>query len=120
MTESKIRYAYSHDEEIFHDDLTSAIDAAQPDEDQKSVNLYRGEIQEQGHERFICANWIVEDMQNRAMDNCGEFAETYLDDIDKEKTDALHDLILKWLNENAEKPTFYMVSNVQPYETDID
>jgi len=122
MNDSKIEYAYSSDQEHYHLDSKYALDdAAQHiEEGQEQVTIYKGPAKIAKHSDFICGVSIIEDMQNCAMDNYGEWSEDYLMDLSNDKAEELEKLIVKWLEENAEKPTFYTVGEIEEETHPVD
>jgi len=83
----KEKYAYSICGEIYYskEDILDFLDK----EDSKQV-IYVGECIYKKHEDFIGA-----------------------DDITIEKGEELNKLIIDWLNNNAEQPTFFTVKNIK-------
>lgn len=105
----KEKYAYSICGEIYYSkkDILDFLDK----EDSKQV-IYVGECIYKKHEDFIDADDIIEMAKDRAYED-NEYAEGYLDDITKEKEQELNKLIIDWLNNNAEQPTFFTVKNIK-------
>lgn len=60
---------------------------------------------------------IVDDMRERAYEECGEWGEDFLMssslDNDNELTKKLEDVVDEWANSHGLQPTFYRVDNVK-------
>lgn len=63
---------------------------------------------------FIDVDDIIEDAQNRAMDNYGEFAESFLDDVTDEAKKELGDFLSVWMDKNA-AVRFYLAHDITEY-----
>jgi len=66
--------------------------------------------------QLIDVDILMEQMNEKACDEVGEYAEDYLDDVGSEFRDELLNLIANWFEEKGLAPTFYSVDNVQHYE----
>lgn len=64
------------------------------------------------HSDFFNTHSIVEDMQDTAVDVAGDFAETYLTDLDDKVVDGLHEVICKYMEQNFPSPLFFTVKDV--------
>ena len=76
----------------------------------EEVEVFEADEKEYHHTDFINVYDLIDNMQSRAMDECGEVAEEYLNEItDEDKCDlAMH--IAEWFNKRA-KIDFYGVEN---------
>lgn len=60
---------------------------------------------------WISADSVIEDIQCSAGDDCGEYAEDFLNHITNEAKIELQNIIAAWV-EKHDKPTFYLVGQV--------
>ena len=62
---------------------------------------------------YVCADRIIEDLQEEAYDEVGEVSDGWLDSVTKEQRESLCEKLLKavleWLKECGEEPSFYKV-----------
>lgn len=86
---------------------------AEQAEETEVLTLYSGEEVLQKFDFFLSVDWLIEDMQNRAYDMCGEGAKDYLDDVTEEQKKQLNDLINKWADDNGIAPNFFMIENIR-------
>lgn len=75
------------------------------------VTYWEADIKRKQHSDFLSVGWLLEDMQNRACDEMGEYSYEYLDDVSEEKSDELRDIIEAWLKDNANQPTCFLAEN---------
>ena len=54
-------------------------------------------------------DYLIEQVQESAYDDGGEFAEDYLDDVTKEDKEELEELVLNWFTEHNYMPTWFSV-----------
>lgn len=68
---------------------------------------------------YIYAEDIIEEIQQNAYDNGGEYAETYLDDVQRKHRDELeeklNEVLSNWMNKYGYTPNFYSVEDVETY-----
>ena len=76
----------------------------------KEVEVWEADRVEWNHSDFINVDDLIHNMQTDAMDECGEVAEEYLNDVTDEKKEALKNHISNWFYANA-KLNFYGVEN---------
>lgn len=76
----------------------------------ESVEVWEADKKEFMHTDFINVNDVIDNMQYLAMDECGEAAEEYLNELTEEQKANLEKHIAKWFNKNA-KINFYGVEN---------
>jgi len=112
-----MEYVYSFNEETFMDidSLEDEIDERNSeDENIKVTHVYRGEKIVQYHADFFDADYVIEDMTNRAYETCDEYSDNYIQELeDKKHSQNIQKLVLDYLNKNVKQPDFYMVENVQ-------
>ena len=104
---------YSADEEEFVD-YDTALFRATADPEIKpgdTVTLVEGDEVPADHSQFVNGDRLIEELQERAYDEYGEYAEDYL--VDVGDVAELEALIVGWLNEHAKPPTFYRVDNMR-------
>ena len=106
---SKVYLASCNDELLF-DDLEECVQFIVDNSEYpltKTIGVF--EKYQPEHKDLLDTECILENMQCQAEDVGGDFAEEYTDNIyySKEKQKELFDLVLNWMNENLEQPTFY-------------
>jgi hypothetical protein len=118
-----MKNVYSHNAEDWVEDLEDAIEYAKEfclyDHDRPTV--YIGDKHPLTNKN-ICQDLgaiVVENMQEWAHEEVGDHADSYLDDLDKDKLKQLSHVITIWLNNNAEKPDFYSVKNVREFKEEL-
>ena len=99
---------YSICGEIYYK-IDTVADMIEDDPEVKTIHKGIGIFK--SHKDFIDADDIIERAKDRAYED-NEYAEGYLDDITKEKEEELNKLIIDWLNNNGEQPTFFTVKNI--------
>lgn len=57
---------------------------------------------------------IIESLQEQAHEECGEFAETYLDDVTQDEESELEDIVNAWA-ERVDRSNFWTVTNVEHF-----
>ena len=77
------------------------------------VEVFKGKQKALEHKDFISISRFIEDIQERAWDECGEFSEDYLDDITPDAILGLDKLLLDWFNASAAQPKFYHVVDIE-------
>lgn len=103
-------YLPSCNDELLFDDLEECVQFIVDNCEYpltKTIDVF--EKYQPEHKDLLDTECILENMQCQAEDIGGEFAEGYTDNIyySKEKQKELFDLVLNWMNENLEQPTFY-------------
>ena len=104
-------YVYSLDEEEYHDydDIQDMIDESIEEYRECPNTIYKAQKKEHTHNDFICLDDLIDNMKDRADDVAGEWAESYLNDLNKDKKIELEKLIINWLDNNISKPSFFTV-----------
>jgi hypothetical protein len=79
------------------------------------VEIFEGDAVAFTHKEFIRGDRIIEDIQELAYDELGEWQQDYLDDLaeDKEKVKQLNELLIKFITDNSKEPSCYKVINVK-------
>lgn len=90
------------------DDLT---DDERPED--RVIELYKGVKEPQKFANFLNVDRIVDDMGEVAYDECGEWAEDYLDDVTEDQKNELEALICQWADKHGLKPTWFMIENIE-------
>ena len=111
---------YSTDEETFHDYDYIMDELRDEYEPESKVKIYKGKPERFTHASFVNGRHMIEDFMERAYDDGGEWAESYLQDVSDEKVEELEGLIVKWLEKNAQKPNFYRVDDVEEIIVTVD
>ncbi len=76
----------------------------------EEVEVFEADKKEYSHLDFINGYGVIEDMQTMAMDECGEIAEEYLNEITEEDKCDLAMHIASWFNKH-DKINLYGVEN---------
>jgi hypothetical protein len=107
-------YAYSMNEETYHGEFKTREEAAlEPFAADPILDaVWVGEIKKHTAHTFVSGDSIIEDLMNRAADECGEWSEDWLVDLirNKEKVAELEKIIGDWIQAN-EPPTFWTVEH---------
>lgn len=108
---------YSHNSEHWHDDPQDAINASIEENglEANDINIMVGDKEEFTNSKLCnhIGSSVVEQLQCWAYDECGDWADDYLDDLSEEKIAELSGVILTWIAKNAKEPTFYKVKNAK-------
>lgn len=75
-----------------------------------TISLWEADKKEWKHSDFINIDSVINDMQVQAVDDCGEAAEEYLNEITEDQKKNLEKYIADWFDKNA-KLNFYGVEN---------
>lgn len=104
-------YSLNGDEFEDLDSLNDSIELAgfNPGDE---VTIFEAEPVHFNHADFIHVGTFIEDMQDRAYDHGGQFADDYLSNVTPEIEAELKNLIGQFLDRRVGKPTFYEVKNV--------
>ena len=108
-------YVYSDNNEIFnYDSLEDALDCVDAGE---TVTIYKGVTSERHASHFVYANAFIDDIAERAYEECGEFAEDWLVCVEQEQIKELEKqleaAVDAWADKHKLQPTWYMVKDVQ-------
>lgn len=106
---------YSTDEEVYHKDYEAVLEHfAECAEIGEKVSYFEGEVVQGDHSSYLTSCWsLIENMQETASEEAGEFSDGYLEDLSQEKQEELRLQVLDWLEKNAKQPNFFGVKNVQ-------
>jgi len=109
---------YSRDEERFQDDLCEVL--ADLDGDgylEPGATIYEADKVEYVASKFFRGGVdnIIETIRDQAWEEADEFAESFAENITKEKLAELETLISNWLDANV-PVNFFTVRNVKPVE----
>lgn len=107
------KYSHSTDEENFNGHFDSKEAAAKFafDDDPDIDRVWVGENTYYTAKDFINADDILEDIEERACDECGECSVDWLATLSEEKKQEFEKLIGDWIDTNA-TISFYSVSDV--------
>ena len=112
MEQEKEDFAYSLNDEEFHDYDTIMDEINDGYESGEAVSVFYGSVVKVEHAGFINISRIIEDIQEMAYEEHGEWAEDYLFDMTKEKISDLDSVIKEWFKKNVNRPTFYTVKRI--------
>lgn len=112
---SEPRICYSHNNELFNDDISFVLDEfTDTKEIGEEVTYWQGETSPYTHASFLDIEQLVDNMRECAWDEAYEdLAEAYLDDMTDKHKRELSALILNYLNTHLDQPTFYGVKNIE-------
>lgn len=106
---------YSRNEEDWYE-LEWVMDDLECDyQSGDEVEIFEGDAVAFTHKEFINADRIIEDIQEAAYDEIGEWQQDYLEDLanNKDKMIELNKLLLDFITANSKAPTCYKVVNVK-------
>lgn len=109
MTKEQV-YSTNNEEYLDYEDLMYKLQECCGYTIGESVEVWEADKKEFLHADFVDINDLIENMQSHAVDECGEFAEEYLNELNKMQKLDLHVHISEWFNKNA-KIDFYGVEN---------
>lgn len=110
--------AYSRNEENFYADLHDVLMDMDTDGNlEVGVSLWEGEVKHPtgASLSFGVVDQVIDQLQENAYEEAGEFAEAWLTDVPQEKLRELGDLISQWIDTNA-PPRFFTVQDVKKLE----
>ena len=109
--------SYSYNEEEYHSYYSDILDHFNDHyEIGDKVEFWKGDTVQCGHERFIEPYILIEDMQDRAHEEVGEFADGYLNEVTEKQLHELKQLVAGYLDKNLAKHSFFTVKNVEKVE----
>ena len=103
---------YSFNEEEYYD-IDDIFEMVEIDKIPKDRFIYVAERVKYYHKDFISLIDFQEELQDIAYDEVSEWGEGYVEDLTKEKEEALEQLITDWFDKNIEQPRFFTVKNVR-------
>jgi len=109
-------YCYSYDGELYSGEFDTALAAAAEvfagEPGRETVHV--GESLHAPTTDYVSADWIIDDVTNRACDECGEVAADWLHGLSKnaEAKAELEKIVADFLDKH-ECPTFWKVENVR-------
>ena len=103
---------YSFNEEAYYD-IDDIFEMVEIDKIPKDRFIYVAERVKYYHKDFIPLIDFQDELQNLAYDEVSEWCEGYVDDLTKEKVEALNQVIIEWFDKNIEQPRFFTVKNVR-------
>ena len=103
---------YSFNEEAYYD-IDDIFEMVEIDKIPKDRFIYVAEKVKYYHKDFIPLIDFQDELQNLAYDEVSEWCEGYVDDLTKEKVEALNQVIIEWFDKNIEQPRFFTVKNVR-------
>ena len=107
------QYAYSRDQERYHDKAKSVNDAIAEACMEPGETIYIGEVIE--FHPHIDADHVLEQLECEAEDVCGESADEWLSFVPKEEKEKLevylNEAFQKWMTETNNHPHFYSIDS---------
>ncbi len=103
---------YSFNEEAYYD-IDDIFEMVEIDKIPKDRFIYVAERVKYYHKDFIPLIDFQDELQDIAYDEVSEWCEGYVEDLTKEKVEALEQLITDWFDKNIEQPKFFTVKNVR-------
>ena len=103
---------YSFNEEAYYS-IEDIIEMVEIDKIPKDRFIYKAERVKYYHKDFIPLIDFQDKLQDIAYDEVYEWCEGYVEDLTKEKGEALEQLIIDWFDKNIEQPKFFTVKNVR-------
>ena len=103
---------YSFNEEAYYS-IEDIIEMVEKDKIPKDRFIYKAERVKYYHKDFIPLIDFQDELQDIAYDEVSEWCEGYVEDLTKEKGEALEQLIIDWFDKNIEQPKFFTVKNVR-------
>jgi hypothetical protein len=113
---------YSINEEDWYE-LEDVMDDLEADHQAgDEVEIFKGDAVLFTHKEFINVDRIIEDIQEAAYDEIGEWQQDYLEDLanDKDKMLELNRLLLDFITANSKAPTCYKVVNVKEIKVIVE
>ncbi|NIT58403.1 MAG: hypothetical protein GWN00_19905 [Aliifodinibius sp.] len=75
------------------------------------IEIYKAEKHRYTHDDFFNPHEIIEQMQEHAYGEAGEYSEDYLTDLSPSDIEEFRELIGSWLIKKASKPEFFTAKN---------
>lgn len=76
------------------------------------VTIYKGIQKQQHFKSYFKVEDLLESINEYAYNECGEFAEDYLQALPQEVIDNLKNVVCKWADKHKLQPTWFMVEDV--------
>lgn len=76
------------------------------------VTIYKGVQKTQHFKYYFKVEDLLESIREYAYNECGEFAEDYLQALPQEVIDDLENVVCKWADKHKLNPTWFMVEDV--------
>jgi hypothetical protein len=75
------------------------------------------------HVPHVCVDYIVNQLQEDAYEECGEVAEDFLCNVTKGEVkileERLNDVVRAWLEDMREEPNFYSITNIETIKLEV-
>lgn len=110
---------YSQDNEKYTDYANFMDDLKEFYNIGESVEVWEADKVEYEHTQFINVDDLIENMQSEAMDECGEVAEEYLNELTNDQKSDLYRHISLWFMQHS-KINFYGVENAKKIVVIVD
>lgn len=93
--------------------------SAEESKDMTELTLFKGVKAPQNFDDFLCIDSLVEHVNERAYEECGEHAEGYLASVSADQKDELRKLICQWADKHELSPNFFMVEQIKEVKFSI-
>mgnify|MGYP003291663946 CR=1 FL=1 len=116
------KFAYSFDNIVYHGEFYSVEDTLKEASfdgwDKECPDIWVGECY-QDYEPTVYACRVLDDLQEHAYENGGEWAEDWLlgvtDEEERDLQDSLNNVIRAWIKKYKYEPTWFRVCNQEQY-----
>ena len=121
MESGKHETCYSYNMEDYYADLQEVIEDVIGDIEEFPATFTFGEADSRHHtiSDFMMVDILLEDAQERAYDECGEWTQDWLEGVKEEDKIALAQMIESWARISGNQPKFYSVENVRHITVEI-
>lgn len=114
-----ILYNYNEDnwsfaEEAIEDIAQQVLDEMTEEEFSELgyVTIYRGVQKPQSFTSYFSVDHLLESINEYAYNECGDFAEDYLQKLPQDVIDDLENVVCKWAEKHDLEPTWFMVEDI--------
>lgn len=76
------------------------------------VTIYKGVQKPQSFTSYFSVDHLIESINERAYEECGDFAEDYLQKLPQDVIDDLEKIVCKWAERHDLEPTWFMVEDI--------
>jgi len=111
---------YSMDGESYYDYCTVMDNLKEYHAVGDKVEIWEATSRRFKHVDFIIPRDIIDNIKERAYDECGEVAEDYLSEITKDQINDLESHVAEWFEKNTVNIKFYGVENEHKIEIVVE
>ena len=76
------------------------------------ITIYKGVQKPQSFTSYFNVDHLIESINERAYDECGDFAEDYLQKLPQDVIDDLENVVCKWAEKHDLEPIWFMVEDI--------